>query len=73
MKSLSKFSRKIVLIIIVITPFRVFLHQRKPSVSLWSLSDNKSPQDSKIFLGILDDINNAVVWMVSNYYHSFYC
>ena len=31
----------------------------------WSLSDNKSPQAFRTLLGILVDLNNAVVWMVS--------
>ena len=31
----------------------------------WSLSDRKFPQVSKTFLGILADLNNAVVWTVS--------
>ena len=30
-----------------------------------SLSGSKSPQVSRILLGILADLNNAVVWMVS--------
>ena len=30
----------------------------------WSLSDNKSPQISETLLGILADLNNAVIWMV---------
>ena len=31
----------------------------------WSLSDNKSPQVSRILLSILAVLKNAVVWMVS--------
>ena len=31
----------------------------------WSLSDSKSPQDSRTLLSILAVFNNAVVWMVS--------
>ena len=31
----------------------------------WNLSDIKSPQVSRTLLGILADLNNAVVWMVS--------
>ena len=31
----------------------------------WSLSDSKSPQVSRTFLGILADCSSAVVWMVS--------
>ena len=31
----------------------------------WSLSDSKSPQDSRTLLSILAVLNNAVVWMVS--------
>ena len=30
-----------------------------------NVSDNKSPQVSETLLSILDDLNNAVVWMVS--------
>ena len=31
----------------------------------WSLSDWKSPQVSRALVGILANLNNAVVWMVS--------
>ena len=31
----------------------------------WSLSDSKSNQVSRTLLGILADLNNAVIWMVS--------
>ena len=31
----------------------------------WSLSDSKSPEDSRTLLSILAVLNNAVVWMVS--------
>ena len=31
----------------------------------WSLSDSKSPQFSRTLPGILADLNNVVVWMVS--------
>ena len=31
----------------------------------WSPSDSKSPQVSRTLLGILADLNNAIVWMVS--------
>ena len=31
----------------------------------WSLSDSKSPQVTRTFLSILDNLNNAVIWMVS--------
>ena len=34
-------------------------------VSHWSLSDSKSSQFLRIVLCILNDLNNAVVWMVS--------
>ena len=34
-------------------------------VFYWSLSDNKFPQVSTILLGILSDLSNAVVWIVS--------
>ena len=33
----------------------------------WSLSDSKSPQVYRTLLSILDDLNNAVVWMVSTH------
>ena len=33
-------------------------------VSHWNLSNNKSPQVSRILCSILADLNNAVVWMV---------
>ena len=33
----------------------------------WSLSDSKSPQDSRSLLSILAVLNNAVVWMVSTH------
>ena len=31
----------------------------------WSLSESKSSQVSRIFLSILADLNNIIVWMVS--------
>ena len=31
----------------------------------WILIDSKSPQVSRTLLSILDDLNNAVVWMIS--------
>ena len=31
----------------------------------WSLRDSKSPQVSRTLLSILDNLSNAVVWMVS--------
>ena len=31
----------------------------------WSLSENKSPQVSRTLLGILADLNNVVIWIVS--------
>ena len=34
-------------------------------VSHWSLTDSKSLQVSRTLLGILADLTNAVVWMVS--------
>ena len=34
-------------------------------LSLWSLSDSKSPQVSRTLLSILADLSNAVVWIVS--------
>ena len=42
-----------------------FSHQRWLMVFHWSLSDSKSPQFLRTLLGILADLNNAVVWMVS--------
>ena len=33
----------------------------------WSLSDNKSPRVSRTLLSILDDLNNAAVWIVSTH------
>ena len=47
--------------IIIILLLESFSHQRYPMVSHWSLSDNKTPQVSRI----LADLNNAVVWIVS--------
>ena len=35
----------------------------------WYLSDRKSPQVSRTLLGILGDLKNAIVWMVSNRLH----
>ena len=34
-------------------------------VSHWSLRDSKSPQVSRTLLSILDNLDNAVVWIVS--------
>ena len=45
--------------------FRVFT-PLSTMVSRWSLSDIKSPQVSSNLLSILANLNNAVVWIVSN-------
>ena len=45
--------------------FESFSRQHLPMVSLWSLSDRKSPQVSRTLFSILADLNNAVIWMVS--------
>ena len=37
----------------------------------WSLSDSKSPQVSNTLLSILDDLNDAVVGLVYNYYYYY--
>ena len=42
-----------------------FSHHHELIVSQWSLSDNTSPLGSRTLLGILADLNNAVVWMFS--------
>ena len=42
-----------------------FSYQCQLMVFHWSLSDNKSPQDSRTLLSILVNFNKAVVWMVS--------
>ena len=31
----------------------------------WSLSDSKSPQVSRTLLGIVANLNNAVIWIAS--------
>ena len=45
--------------------FSSFSDQPKPMVSHRSLSDSKSPKVSRTLLNILDDLDKAVVWMVS--------
>ena len=44
-----------------------FLHQRKLMVFHWSLRDSKSLQVSRTLFSILVDLNNAIVWMVSDF------
>ena len=58
----NSFKWKYLLLLLLL--FSSFSRQRWPMVSRWSLSDNKSPQVSRILLSILADLNNAVVWMV---------
>ena len=47
----------LIIIIIIIIIIRVAFH--------WGLSDSKNPQDSRTYLTILTDVNNALVWIVS--------
>ena len=51
----------------IITPMSVFPNQRKLMVFQWSLSDSKSPRVSRTLLGILANLKNTVVWMVSSH------
>ena len=51
--------------IIIFLLFDSFSHLPHLVVFHWSLGDNKSPQISRIFLSIMDDLRNAVVWIVS--------
>ena len=53
------------MLLLLLLLLQSFSHQRYLVVFHWSLSDNKSPKISRIFLGILAVLNNAVVWMVS--------
>ena len=53
------------IIIIIIYYFESFSQQRWPMFFHWNLSDSKSPQVSWTLLGILADLSNAVIWMVS--------
>ena len=50
---------------VTVLSFESFSHQRKLMVFHWSQSDNKSPQVSRTLRGILADLNNAIVWIVS--------
>ena len=45
----------------------MFIHLCKLMVSNWSLSNSMFPQVSRTLLSILDDLNNAVVCMVSTH------
>ena len=45
----------------------IFSHQLMLIVSHWCLSDIRSPQISRTLLNILDDLNNAAVWIVSTF------
>ena len=54
-----------IIIIIFIIPLANFSHQCYMIVFHWNLSDCKSSLASRAHLGILADLNNAVVWMVS--------
>ena len=51
--------------LIIFFSFKSFSHQRQLIVFQQSFSDSKSLQVSRTLLGILADLNNAVVWTVS--------
>ena len=53
------------IIIIIIILLERFSYQRYMILFQRSLSDSKSPQDSRTLLSILADLKTAVVWMVS--------
>ena len=55
----------IILSLLLFPSFESFSHQCCLRASHWSFSDCKSLQVSRTILGILDYLNNAVVWMVS--------
>ena len=48
----------VVIIILLLIPALMVLH--------WSLSESKSPPVTRTLLSILADLNNAVVWMISD-------
>ena len=52
------------MILVLFTPLEFFTSLLADSFH-WSLSDSKTPQISRIPLGILAVFNNDVVWMVS--------
>ena len=51
----------IIVVVVVVNSFLSFSHQRWLMVPHLSLKDNKSPQVSRTLLGILTNLNNAVV------------
>ena len=46
--------------------YSMTVFQYELMVFYWSLSDSKSPQESRTLLSILADLNNVVVWIVSS-------
>ena len=63
-KSSSFFPNSLMSSMYIMISFERFSHLHSLMVSLWSLSDNKSPQVSRTLLSILPNLNNVVVWMV---------
>ena len=53
------------LLLLLFFSFESFSHQRSLVVFHWNLRDSKSSQVSRTLLGILADLNNAIVWMVT--------
>ena len=55
----------LLLLLLLLLFLESFSHQRQLMVFHWKLSESKSPQVSRTLLGILADLNNVVVRMVS--------
>ena len=55
----------IIMFEIIIIILESFSHQCKLMIFHWSLSDSKSPQVFRIFLSLLADLSNTIVWTVS--------
>ena len=56
----------LLLLLLLFYFFESFSHRCQLMVFHWSLSDSKSPQVYRTYHSILVDLNNAVVWRVSN-------
>ena len=55
----------LLLLLLLFYSLKVFPYQRELMVFNWSLSDSKSPQESRTLLSILIDLINAIVWIFS--------
>ena len=64
---LLRYSFRILLLLLLFYSLESFPLHRELMVFHWSLSNSKSPQIFRTLFSILDDLNNAVFWMVSSH------